>query len=89
MSFFANRRALADARREAAQWKGDALALHSALVDLMEAVEATPVAIAYQPSAQARVLIQNGAPVHIRVPALTDAGAPIPTAMRAAKEALA
>lgn len=37
----ATRRRLGDARQEAATWKGEALALQSALVDLVEAVDAS------------------------------------------------
>jgi hypothetical protein len=41
MNIFRNRRALGAARLEAATWKGEAMALQSAVVDLVAAVDAS------------------------------------------------
>lgn len=75
---FATRRALGAARRDAANWQGEAMALQSALIDLLEAVDALPHRVEVPLSTQALTNARNGLPVEmfytpLKWPAFQDA----------------
>lgn len=79
---------LGRARQVANEHRVRAMELQEALADLVAHVDALPTAINYAPSTEAKALIRDGYPVPVRIPALSDPGAPIVWAVRHAKEVL-
>lgn len=82
------RKDLGHARQVANEHRVRAMELEENLRDLVAHIEALPTAINYKPSTEAKGLIREGYPIPVRIPALSDPGAPIVLAVRHAKEVL-